>query len=134
MWWMLFIVWFLPLYFSWRLERHFKSAFVIRSLRQQHQQPLLQDGQQQSQQEGVKVAKITEVPCSCRGSAGEASSRPGRYCTPCAVLPVLPQPLSRLWKHLGLAAVLCMAASQLFVLLCFWSPRVAGLLSKPVVV
>lgn len=137
MWWMLFVTWFLPLYVSWRLERHFKSAYIIRSVRRQ--QSLLQEQQQlQQQEEGVKATQLTGVPCTCTASTEssrqEAASRPRSYSTPCAVLPILPQTPARLSKHVGLAAVLCMAASQLFLLLCTWSPALTGLLSKQVIV
>lgn len=116
--WMLFTVWYGPLFLSWCLERHLKSRFVAR---------VLADRQQQAQE-----AQAGRAGAGCGATNTVASSSHCKQVdvlpaglAPPAVLPLFPQPL---FLHIGSAAVACFVAAELLALLCVRVPTVAGML------
>jgi hypothetical protein len=121
--WMLFVVWFGPLYLSWCLERRLKFRFVAGLLASR--QPQVQLG---SAGRARPDASSNGEACDIGGSSSrskQVACVPPAQVVPPKVLPLFPRPL---FLHLGRAAAACFVAAELLVLVCVRVPAVAGLL------
>jgi len=112
-WVMLFVVLYVPLFLSWRLERHFKAKYMAAAAAA-----------------GVTSMSAVEADGSGAGRASEPSD--SMFQTLPEVLPLLQQQPSEVIRHLGLAAGVCFVASQVFVWLCVRCPALLGMLSKQI--
>jgi hypothetical protein len=151
---MLFAVLFLPLLCAWRLERHLKSKYVAvwaaqtqPQQKQQQQQKLRVEAQTLTEAFGclpdtrhhaAPTSAGGSTACPSDSSSSTSSSTPGSGVPSTAqgnerassvvrtapvVQPLVPPPLDLL-HLLGLAAVACCLAGQLFVWVCVQFPAV----------
>lgn len=144
---MLFAVLFLPLLCFWRLERHLKSKFVA-VCASQAQMHSSSSPHRQLQQQGPNggapavAGAATPTPIDSLTSSQQqppASTTDQGHCnapsvfhTAPVVLPLLPRPV-QLLRMLGMAAVVCCLAGELFVWLCVQFPALTGVLTVQMV-